>query len=1434
MKNLYTFILFCYSFCREQKRQLFSNCFIAEIASGNSGNQNMKLLFRTIVLTFSAMLFLNHSGYAQNSMGPLFPSTASSYGPYESAWTDPYRICKSDLPATTNLGSTTSYSDYLTGNFNFAIPPSSTITGIKLIVNRGSSFYASITDYEIRLVGQNLGFRGDNKAKATRWPTSPASVEYGGLGDLWNTTWTPEMINDPNFGAAIAITGTGSALVYYIQIIVYYSCVESAKAVYEKTIGTDAINTTGLPDLKIANMTPGTFLSLDLTGGENINSGETVYWAWGRATDLGYFNVQIDGMVSGGSAYTNLGSLFASYSDYDLHWQAFTLPQAIRYLKFTVTGYEGWKLDAVTYACGCTVPATPGVSVENLCGYSVLTATGYTGDLLWSTGETTSSISVNTTGTYTVTQRNGDCLSIPGLGTASPKPIPVTPVITVQDDCGSTVLTATGYTGSLLWSTGETASSITVTSNGTYWVKQTVDGCESEAGVKNVAIKVSPVATAPAPSAGDGSENSPYQIATLENLYWISANSSVWDKHFIQTADIDASATAGWCNGGWQPIGNSYNFVFSGRYDGQNHTISGLHISTSTSDGYGLFGLAIGAAIKNLGIVNVDIQGINNGMAGGLVGYTEGVTIDNCYSSGNLAVAGSEFGTGGLAGIFSESSVMSNCYSTCNVSGAIVVGGLVGDFYNSAISDSYYSGGTISGSNVANSSSGGIFGAGNGSLTKCYSTGTIIGFYYTGGLAGVISSGGTISNSYNRASCSNDPAWGAFGGSFAGTIHTGVTINNCYSAGTLTSSMGGFIGTNNGSVLNSFWDTETSNTTFSSGGTGKTTAEMQTVSTFTDAGWDFINIWGTNTANNDGYPYFIPEPICTDGTIALSGGSETQTVCTGTAIMNIRYTIGGGATGASVSPALPAGLSGFYSPETNTYTIGGTPTVGGVYAFTVTTSGSSPCNEATASGTITVAATPAAPVIGDQSFCGYSRLTATDYSGDLMWSTGETNATVDVTISGTYLVTQTVNGCLSNTAEKYVSVSTTPEAGVITGAAATILTGQTLNLTAEGGDPAGTWSSSNTDVATVDASGHVLGVGPGSSIITYTINGVNECEGESDAAEFTVTVGKLISQIFNSSGTFTVPADVISINGKAWGGGGGGAGRNTFTGYAGGGGGGGGFGGGTLAVSPGDIITITVGQGGPGGSVANANGALGGSSIISHPTGSITASGGTGPYAGAGWGSGGEGSFTGAVSNQRAYHGGLGGYRSSTSVSSGGGGGAGDGMDGYTASGITGGAGGSAGGGKGGDGSTTEAPGGGGSAYGGGGGGGSSVVNSTGGNGADGAVILSWISYSCVEASLILSSHDQSNAQAVCAGLPITNITYTVGGGAAIAEATGLPTGVSGVYSNGTFTISGTPSVAGIYPYEVSTSGTTSPCTRSNSQRDNYCNCPARCRSHFR
>jgi hypothetical protein len=98
------------------------------------------------------------------------------------------------------------------------------------------------------------------------------------------------------------------------------------------------------------------------------------------------------------------------------------------------------------------------------------------------------------------------------------------------------------------------------------------------------------------------------------------------------------------------------------------------------------------------------------------------------------------------------------------------------------------------------------------------------------------------------------------------------TVSNSYSTGSVTgdSRVGGLVGWNEGTVSTSFWDTETSGQATSDGGTGKTTAEMQDIVTFSGATWDIIAvanpsihnlayIW--NIVNNVTYPFLSWQPV---------------------------------------------------------------------------------------------------------------------------------------------------------------------------------------------------------------------------------------------------------------------------------------------------------------------------------------------------------------------------------------------------------------------------------------------------------------------------------------------------------------------------------------------------------------------------------------------
>ena len=81
------------------------------------------------------------------------------------------------------------------------------------------------------------------------------------------------------------------------------------------------------------------------------------------------------------------------------------------------------------------------------------------------------------------------------------------------------------------------------------------------------------------------------------------------------------------------------------------------------------------------------------------------------------------------------------------------------------------------------------------------------------------------------------------------------------------------------------------------------------------------------------------------------------------------------------------------------------------------------------------------------------------------------------------------------------------------------------------------------------------------------------------------------------------------------------------------------------------------------------------------------------------------------------------------------------------------------------------------------------------------------------DATITLTSGAGTNSQSLCVNNPITNITYSIGGGGAGAGITGLPAGVTGSYTSGVFTISGSPSVTGTYNYTVTTTGTCSQAT---------------------
>jgi hypothetical protein len=362
-------------------------------------------------------------------------------------------------------------------------------------------------------------------------------------------------------------------------------------------------------------------------------------------------------------------------------------------------------------------------------------------------------------------------------------------------------------------------------------------------------IESEPVATQP---LGDGSEAEPYLINSLENLYWIAVETNAGNdfsgKFFLQTNNIDAAETEYWfCGLGWKPIGDFYSTRFKGSYDGDCHSIESLFIDRPTENFIGLFGAAENAVFSELRLHNFDITA--NKLVGSLAGYVTNATNISYVDVIDAQIYLSENYGGGLVG-----QALSSTIYRCSSSGLLTkgglytanwIGGLIGSLANAAI------------------------------VEECYSTTNVTSLQNNiyGGLVGVIWTGGIIKNSYARGSVIG--TWAVAGG-FVGDFSPGL-IKNSYSTGYVFANelfVNGFVGRNQGGTCEAnFWDIETSYQTNSDPcAEGLTTVDMKKMVTFTDAYWDFDNIWAIDESENDGYPFlqWQVEPSVDAGGFILS------------------------------------------------------------------------------------------------------------------------------------------------------------------------------------------------------------------------------------------------------------------------------------------------------------------------------------------------------------------------------------------------------------------------------------------------------------------------------------------------------------------------------------------------------------------------------------
>jgi hypothetical protein len=277
-----------------------------------------------------------------------------------------------------------------------------------------------------------------------------------------------------------------------------------------------------------------------------------------------------------------------------------------------------------------------------------------------------------------------------------------------------------------------------------------------------------------------------YQIGDAAALTAFAAK--VADGEYSANAKLTANITL---TADWDPVGTLEN-PYTGTFDGDGHTISGLHINSDAAYA-GLFGVINGATIKNLIVQGYVRSTAATGSVGAVAAFAKG---SNTFTNvGNEAIVISDntnagyYGAGGILGFVdtNSSAVFTGCYNKGEVQGkAGYTAGIVGG------SNSYCTN-TDAGINASIT------------LTNCYNLGKISKAGLGGGAGGIIgySYDAVLTNCYNKGSVQS-----GFG-ELAGNKTGDAVGKNCYTSTNEISvaKLGNGYKTLNGNIVLS-WETE--------------------------------------------------------------------------------------------------------------------------------------------------------------------------------------------------------------------------------------------------------------------------------------------------------------------------------------------------------------------------------------------------------------------------------------------------------------------------------------------------------------------------------------------------------------------------------------------------------------------------------------------------
>ena len=159
---------------------------------------------------------------------------------------------------------------------------------------------------------------------------------------------------------------------------------------------------------------------------------------------------------------------------------------------------------------------------------------------------------------------------------------------------------------------------------------------------------------------GKGTQSDPFIIDSAADLEQLAANVSSGIHYSGATFKLMTDISVN--TGRWEAIGTSSK-PFSGKFDGNNHKVTGISIIGTNA---GLFGSLKNATVSNLyvsvGSVSATFQ--SETYSGAIAGIADNSTITNCFVSGTSAitVTGTAY-IGGIVGKMNGGQI-NNCVSS--------------------------------------------------------------------------------------------------------------------------------------------------------------------------------------------------------------------------------------------------------------------------------------------------------------------------------------------------------------------------------------------------------------------------------------------------------------------------------------------------------------------------------------------------------------------------------------------------------------------------------------------------------------------------------------------------------------------------------------------------------------------------------------------------